>query len=279
MLTAATAAAVALVCTALQSPQLIVFVATVANVKYPAYSLLQALTVVTGCTLMSPHQDFEILVDEDTAPTPAPAAKAAAAAGSTPAGGYPKPPSAPPGGPPAAGRVPSSHLQYVRPGLEPQPSLGSAGAAGHQMPGQHMQQQQQGGVPGMPGMEQQRQGSLMSGLSGAASMGSQQQQQQYSLPLGVMPGQPGVPGPRPPPGACICTYASSIPICNVVEQPFCSLRCVQRPRPIGPAAQGKLGSSSARWQMRHCACVAWRQVTRGSRANTRSRLKSSMPLV
>jgi hypothetical protein len=206
MLTAATAAAVPLVCTALQSPKFIMFVATMANVRYPAYSLLQPLTVVTGRTLMSSYQDFEILVDEDTAPTPAPAAKAAAAAaaGSTPAGGYPKPPSAPPGGPPAAGRVPSSHLQYVRPGLEPQPSLGTAGAAAHQMPGQHMQQQQQqGGVPGMPGMEQQRQGSLMSGLSGAASMGSQQQQQQYSLPLGVMPGQPGVPGPRPPPGAWV----------------------------------------------------------------------------
>jgi hypothetical protein len=102
--------------------------------------------------------------------------------------------------------VPSSHLQYVRPGLEPQPSLGTAGPAAHQMGGQHLQQQQQqGGLPGLPGggmsMDvQQRQGSLMSGLSGAASMGSQQQQQQYSLPLGVMPGQGGVPGPRPPPG-------------------------------------------------------------------------------
>ncbi|KAF6255412.1 hypothetical protein COO60DRAFT_1641514 [Scenedesmus sp. NREL 46B-D3] len=142
----------------------------------------------------SKQQDFEILVDEDTAPTPAPAAKAAAAAaGSTPAGGYPKPPAGP--GAPPAGRA----------------SLGSAAAAGgaaHQMGGPHLQQQQQqqGPMPGMPGggmgmEQQQRQGSLMSSLSGAASMGTQQQQQQqqqYSLPLGVMPGQAGVPGPRPP---------------------------------------------------------------------------------
>lgn len=70
------------------------------------------------------------------------------------------------------------------------------------MPGQQHLQQQQGGMAGMPSMEQQqRQGSLMSSLSAAGSMGGpQQQQQQYSLPLGVMPGQAGVPGPRPPPG-------------------------------------------------------------------------------
>lgn len=148
-------------------------------------------------------QDFEILIDDDTGPTPAPASasKPAAAGGPAAPGGFPKPPAAP--GAPAAARLGSSHLQYVRPGLEPQGSLGSGlnpalnpHAAHPPPPGAMMP----------PGMDMSRQGSAMSGLgSNAASLGgpmaSVGTQQQYSLPLaGVLPGPPAVPGPRPPPG-------------------------------------------------------------------------------
>eukprot|EP00879_Flechtneria_rotunda_P031320 GHRR01034201.1.p1 GENE.GHRR01034201.1~~GHRR01034201.1.p1 ORF type:complete len:405 (+),score=187.05 GHRR01034201.1:179-1216(+) len=110
---------------------------------------------------------------------------------------YSKPPTAAGAAAAAApGRAGSTHLQYVRGGLEQQ------GAAGPSLPGMNNAQplgaQQlstgaslgpNGSLPGLAnGLD--RQGSMLPGFGG---------QQQYSLP-GVFPGPPGVPAPRPPPG-------------------------------------------------------------------------------
>lgn len=153
--------------------------------------------------MLSALQDFEILVDDDNGPTPAPAAAPSAAVS------YPKPPAAPgaaAGGAGAAaaaaaltasGRLSSTHLHYVRPGLEPQGSLGSASLAAGQQQHPHMMPHGQGG----PDAGAQRQGSVLSGFGGHLGPAASQQ---YSLPLpGVghqLPGPPAVPGPRPPAG-------------------------------------------------------------------------------
>lgn len=160
------------------------------------------------------------MLDDDSGPTPAPKAAPAAAAKLTHMM-------------PAAGRLSSSHMQYVRPGAE-QPQQQHPQ---HYPP--HQQQQLPGG--GFSGGSMSHQGSLPGGLLGASGellgsgslvgaygsgmiglAGQQQQQQQYVLPLGMQQQQQQlpqpqmqqhVPGPRPPPGAprppagaCVCSF-------------------------------------------------------------------------
>lgn len=139
-------------------------------------------------------------MDDDNGPMPAPVTVAAA-----PAAAYPKPPAAAGAAAglnlTASARLSSTHLHYVRPGLETQASIGSTGLAGQ--PGQqHHQHMMQQGSQGSGGSD--RQASVMGGY-GSTPFGPPGSQQ-YSLPLsGVgigqqLPGPPAVPGPRPPAG-------------------------------------------------------------------------------
>lgn len=147
-----------------------------------------------ACVLCRAVQDFEIDLDDDTGPTPAPRAPAVPAA-------------AGPGSaskmtllPPRGSGVPTTHMQYVRPGLEPQQSHPP------QQPHFPGPPQQPGQVP--MGMGHQGSGGLMGHGSGQMGGPQHPQQQHFSLPVAgggmmqqQMGGMPGhVMGPRPPPG-------------------------------------------------------------------------------
>lgn len=160
-----------------------------------------------ACVLCRAVQDFEIDLDDDTGPTPAPRAPAVPAA-------------AGPGSaskmtlrlcdlttskmtllPPRGSGVPTTHMQYVRPGLEPQQSHPP------QQPHFPGPPQQPGQMP-MGMMGHQGSGGLMGHGSGQMGGPQHPQQQHFSLPVAgggmmqqQMGGMPGhVMGPRPPPG-------------------------------------------------------------------------------